>query len=164
MSLPPRPLPLCPPSPPLPSPARRETCRHPGGGGRKGTFAGMLWGRKIPERLSGRVPPPGAGGEVHLPAGFLPFPPAPSAERPRRAPGAGTEAASALPGGFCARAARRRWDAVISIHGRCIFFNATSLFQLVADGRIRFPILFAFPVLWRIKIFVCLQSVSGRLN
>lgn len=146
---------------PLPSPARRETCRRPARGERKDTFGGMLLAGKIPERLSGKVLSAAVMRDAS--PGRLPFPgprngPPGSHRRPR------AQAVSALPGRFCATAARRRWDAVISIHGRCIFFNATSLFQLVADSRIRFPMLFAFPVLWRIKIFVFIQSVPARVN
>lgn len=136
----------CPP-PNLPAPGRGREQRH---------LAGMLLAREIPERLSGKVLP--AAVPRGASPGRLPDRPAGLRRRP------GAQAVPALPGSFCATVARRRWDAVISIHGRCIFFNATSLFQLVADSRIRFPMLFAFPVLWRIKIFVFIQSVPGRVN
>lgn len=150
------------PAPLLRSPswARRESCRHqpPAGRGRRiRDVAGMLSARKIPGRVLWA-----ARCAVHFPGAHPSLCPRNGPRGSRRRPGA--QAVPALPGSFCARAARRSWDAVISIHGRCIFFNATSLFRLVADSRIRFPMLFAFPVLWRIKIFVFLQSVLGRQN
>lgn len=144
-------------SPPLPAGKPADT--RPGRQGRR--FAGMLLARKIPERLSGKVLP-AAVMRGASPGRLLPPSPRNGPPGSRRRPRA--QAVSALPGRFCATAARRRWDAVISIHGRCIFFNATSLFQLVADSRIRFSMLFAFPVLWRIKIFVFIQSVPARVN
>lgn len=146
---------------PAPLPCPRENLTAPARGRQERHLAGMLSARKIPERLSGKVL--SAAGVRGASPGRLSSPgprngPPGSRRRPR------AQAVSALPGRFCATVARRRWDAVISIHGRCIFFNATSLFQLVVDSRIRFPMLFAFPVLWRIKIFVFIQSVPGRVN
>lgn len=147
------------PPPPLPCPPGNLPA--PGRGREERRLAGMLLAGKIPERLSGKVPSAAvmraaSPGRLRSPGPWI-GPPG-SRRRPR------AQAVSALPGRFCAAVARRRWDAVISIHGRCIFFNATSLFQLVADSRICFSMLFAFPVLWRIKIFVFIQSVPARVN
>lgn len=118
-------------------------------------LAGMLEAGRIPERLY--LGEGAAGSEVPLlggcPRNGLRGPaPGPAA------PGRG-DAGAAWPllwGGGGTR--------LLVFKADVIFFNATSLLQLVADSRIRFPMLFAFPVLWRIKIFVFLQSVPRRSN
>lgn len=148
---PPRPLPL---SPRLPCPAL-PAGKPAGRAGRKGTLPGCFRPEKFRsgsrrgccQQSDARCISPGAATLT---------PPAGSRRRP------GAEAVSTMPGRFCATVARRSETRLLVF--RCIFFNATSLFQLVAGRRIRFPMLFAFPILWRIKIFVFLQSVPGRLN
>lgn len=100
----PAPAPLV--RPPLPSPARRQTCRHPAAGG-----AGA--GEKGPcrdafgQKNSGAAPGEGAAGSQMRGAapGGLPRPcPRNGPPGSRRLPGA--QAVSALPGRFCATVAR----------------------------------------------------------
>lgn len=147
----------CPPSPPLPCPPANlpAPSRRRGGGGRKGTLPGCFRPEKFRSGSRG-----GCCWQPDARCGSRRASSPLSAERP-----AGLPPPPRGTGGVgAARPLLCNSGAVISIHGRCIFFNATSLFQLVADSRIRFLMLFAFPVLWRIKIFVFLQSVPGRLN